>query len=805
MEEQRDVVRIASSCLEVTLDRRNGTLLGMRNLHSGNQALPMRSFKGPFAIYHDLYREYDQLEGRSHRRPRTAPADIARRVFRPGRGAKAFFAADAPDGALRVTYTEPTGRWQAELTVTLAADAPSSRWSLQLTNISSEPAAYMGVFPWIGGLRLGSGRHNRMVVNDQAGYIDRLWSHRGGVYGDGAQMSMQWGCAFDDDPAGAGDALAFVVRDADIRNKEIIYERPSIQVRYFPPQTLQPGEAVAFPDVDLMAYCGDWKLAATAYANWFGQTIPRCPLPGWVRQMDAFVGQWFWRQGQDIPPAYQGTSGLIHPLQSFRDLPDLFLHRGIETIEFAFLGQGCMGEETSGRMMVHTDGDNVVRPDLGGAEALREGIARVHRIGGRVTLYVEGYICPPDSDVIRQGGGEWAVMNKDGTNLGPYTREAKWLHMCPGAAGWQDYLAKTCARLVRETGADGIRLDSLGFYDFPCYHPLHNHHSPWDYNAWVRQLLDKVARAVREINPNAFLSTEGAADFFDQYFDGALTQQWNLKPVSVSRDVAPMRVAVPEYAIMVYNACGPVAASLMGYPGGSGGRSIDAYFLGLDKRWRSARYPVADVVRWGNAAHDNPQATRRDVVCRRFTTDDLEAIVGARPRFASDFAPDAGPLGFLRNSNVDTKRNRASFEVRITTGAAPRQAYLYDVRSLAVREAAFRQEGAETVVAVDSNWFLIILVKEQARPLAVMDCPAILTPGMTYAIPLQLVGASGGESLTARFQASGLLETEGAAVQVGVPGTAQLTVPKNTRSGFYTIRLDGDSFLGCQRFVQVES
>ncbi len=808
--ENQDIVRIASSYMEITFDWQTGALLEVRNLSSGNAVLTsQKGFPGPFTVHYDFFGEYDQLEGRSHRRPRTAPADIARRVFRPGRGVKASFDTGISGQAARITYTEPTSHWQAVLAVALSADEPNSRWSLQLTNIGSEPAAYMATFPWIGGLRLGNGLLNRMVVNNQAGYVDRLWAVRGGVYGDGMQMSMQWGCAFDDDPAGAHDALGFIIRDADIRNKEIIYERPAIQVRYFPPQTLQPGETVTFPEADLMAYCGDWKRTATAYADWFAQAIPHRPLPEWVRHIDSYVGQWFWRQGQETPEPYAGAFGLVDPLRSFRDLPDIYLHKGIETIEFAFLGRGCMGEKASGRMMVHTDGDNIVREDLGGAEALRDGIASVHRIGGRTTLYVEGYICPPDSDVIQNGGSEWAVMNKDGTNLGPYTREAKWLHMCPGAAGWQDHLARTCARLVRETGADGVRLDSLGFYDFPCYHPAHNHRSPWDYNVWVRELLDKVARAVREVNPDAFLSTEGAADFFYQYFDGALTQQWGRGPVAVSRDVSPMRVAVPEYAILVYNACGPVAASLMGYPGGCGGRGIDDYFLGLDKRWRSARFPVADVVRWGKAAYDNPTASRPDVVCRRFTADGLEAIVGARPRYGTYVPPDGGPARTRWNEDVDTKTNRVKFEVRVARDVAPQRVYLCDIRSLTTREVVVRQEGGETVIPVDSNWFLLILVDEPQRqiprPLAAIGCPAILTPGATYDVTLGFIGQTAGGQLAGELAAPGLLAGERATLDVALPGSARLTVPAHIRPGFYTLRLQGPEFLGCQRFVQVSS
>jgi hypothetical protein len=78
-----------------------------------------------------------------------------------------------------------------------------------------------------------------MVVNDQAGYILLLRSATGGVYGNASYMSMQWGCVFDE---ASGDASAFIVQDSDLLNKQIRYDRPLIEVNYFPPKVLAAGE-----------------------------------------------------------------------------------------------------------------------------------------------------------------------------------------------------------------------------------------------------------------------------------------------------------------------------------------------------------------------------------------------------------------------------------------------------------------------------------------------------------------------------------------------------------------------------------
>ena len=135
----------------------------------------------------------------------------------------------------------------------------------------------------------------------------------------------------------------------------------------------------------------------------------------------------------------------------------------------------------------------------------------------------------------------WAVMHKDGTLTGPYSYQG-FYHMCPGAVEWQDHLASMVARLLRETGADAVRLDSLGFYYLPCYNPAHEHATPFGYNDWIKQLLAKVRKAAIAVNPDVLLLDRRA---------GRLV--WSLVPwrpnqplPSRSLDDAPGRRAVSD-------------------------------------------------------------------------------------------------------------------------------------------------------------------------------------------------------------------------------------------------------------------
>lgn len=706
MTEQPPTRVLANDQVVLTFDARTGALLSIRHAQGGELLRARHARHGPFALYHSLHSPYAELgPATSAHRAHTDPADLAQGLFCPGQGARAEFC--ATDSSLTIVYTDAHRQWRAELTVTLGCAAAASRWRLTLTNTGTAPAECLCVFPRLTGVRLGHGRRNRMVVANNAGYTSPLWAVRGGAYGDAAQQSMQWGCVFDDDPDGAHTALAFVVRDPELRPKAILYERPNIAVRYYPPRTLQPGESVTLPEVDLLVYTGDWKPAAQVYRAWFETAFPQRPLPAWVRDLTNWRGRWFWRRGQELPTEYAIAETVADHLTSFRELPSVCRGGPGTLYEYAFWGRGCMGRARCGRTQVHTDGDYVIREDLGGAEALREGIAGLHARGERFLFYVEAYICPKESDLVRHGQGlDWQVMGPDGSVAGPYDSEGKWVHMCPGAQGWQDHLAESAARLLRETGADGLRLDSLGFYAFPCYNPAHHHANPWDYNAWVMELLRKVSEAARAVNPEAYLMTEAGPDFFSRHFDGALTSPSGPGRIAVSRDVAPMRVAVPGYALAVYSAAGPVAASLMGYPGGCGGRNLDARFLELDRLWRSASAPVFSILRWGQAAHDNPTAGRPDVALRRFSEGDVDVIVGARPRYLDDYPRTPPPDDWLRNTNVALKRNRVSYDVRIETGARPpKRVELCDVLRGDTIQVPFRRAGDAIVVTVASNWF----------------------------------------------------------------------------------------------------
>jgi len=241
-----------------------------------------------------------------------------------------------------------------------------------------------------------------------------------------------------------------------------------------------------------------------------------------------------------------------------------------------------------------------------------------------------------------------------------------------------------------------------------------------------------------------------------------------------------------------------VAASLMGYPGGSGSViETPARMLELDFKWRSVRFAGAEVIRWGNAAHDNPVASRRDVVCRRFSSDAMEVIVGARPKYPAD-AKNAEAL----NWNIDTKRGKVAYSVTLDSGRRKTgRVFVWDVEKLSVKEVEPVIAKGKTSFEVKANWFMAILTYRGCPPMAQMDLPLRVRRGSSISIRCGLLGASGGSTLEGKLFAPAFgFKT---ARTVSVPGTLGLQLPESTPPGRYLVQLRSDRFLGYRRFLEV--
>jgi hypothetical protein len=727
-----------------------------------NRLIPDECLKGvraetcPFRIYSGFTKEFELGDD---------PAGISRLVMQPG---NCHLAQVSRERGLTLRY-EGDGL-EARLSVALGEAGGASDWSLQVTNRSAEAREVMVSFPCLDGVRLGrEGATNLATAMNQAGTITAAWAHGGGVVGNGGQVSMQWHAIWDPE---SRSAMGLIMMDQAVQPKMLVLREPSIEMRYFPPRRLAPGESIELPAARLLVYRGDWRPAARAYHAWYGSAYKLVEPPQWFRRSDGCEGRHFKKGGPGIAADYGGQ----FVLESFTQLPAAHLRVPIDNLEYAFYSRGSMLHG------VHTDGDNIVREDMGGGAAMREGIAGVHRLGLHATLYIEGYIVHKESELAKSGKAQrWSVMHKDGSITGPYTSQG-FYHMCPGCVEWQDHLARTVERLLRETGADGVRLDSLGFYFLPCYNPAHGHATPFGYNEWMKQLLSKVRRAALSVNRDALLTTEAPVDWFGQWFHGALTQVY-------PRDLPPMRLAVGPYRPYVYAQGGPVWGAVSGL---AGGRSCwEADLQPLEANWLCARFPVYDALVWGDVADQDPLSSDAEIVTRCFKGRDCWAVVAVRPASQDRFAwpPYTG-----------VSDHRAEYTLTLP-GLAQQveDAALCDVETLKWSRLPLRRCGPDVLMNLRTNFALVILRRPQGP--AVVGFPRLrgIAPGASVA--LRLAALSGGATGPVRVIAPGLRVTP---QEVRVPGTVQLTVPADALRGSYAIYLSGKNALGVKRLLVVE-
>ncbi len=171
--------------------------------------------------------------------------------------------------------------------------------------------------------------------------------------------------------------------------------------------------------------------------------------------------------------------------------------------------------------------------DMGGFDAARQGIEAVHRAGGHVLYYVEGLIMWKRSRIGRHAGRQWALMHEDGSFIEHY--RGFW-HMCPACEEWQNWLARTCADIVRTTGVDGFFLDSsCATNNHRCFNPAHRHPHPDIWNWGLRNLLKRVRQEVDKVNPETILFVEGAGDMAREFVDGfvAHSHDWLRRTLTV--------------------------------------------------------------------------------------------------------------------------------------------------------------------------------------------------------------------------------------------------------------------------------
>ncbi len=285
-------------------------------------------------------------------------------------------------------------------------------------------------------------------------------------------------------------------------------------------RTRAPGESFEAPAAAVGSHAGDWRPALEHYVRWASDTWGTRPYPselthrwyidptGWSGQLvneDGFTLDAV-RENVDIAElmswwAWGELGPWNTPLDEVKEQCGEKFHN--------FRKSSFLMEPVTGQLRYTKNrGDYEYFEPWGGAPALRAYTDRVREMGVMPTFYIEGILACATTDVAKQHARDQAVIAPDWAN--PQSQHwcpkvpdgyvGQWgsYQMCSDAEFWPEYLAKTVARVCRDTGIDGVRLDEYGHRGWVCHNDRHEHiFAEPGHNAWL-QATERSCRLVHE-------------------------------------------------------------------------------------------------------------------------------------------------------------------------------------------------------------------------------------------------------------------------------------------------------------------
>jgi len=485
-------------------------------------------------------------------------------------------AQSSAQGRSRVlTLALRAARVVAELTVRLDG-SDELRLGLQVTNTDRQPHRLRIFFPLLNHVSLGEVRDNFYFYPFKGGWASGVPFHLGHGYGTPGG-SLQLMSVFNPsrggslsvwtrDPTGAMKTLWLrKVEEAGVMPPvyESLREEMRATLPLSPPSEggdggvfdLQPGVSLAFsplartvapnqtallPEAVVGFYPGDCREALRRYTRWVRTwwRPPQPPVPRWLRR---YFNVCALHDHESLRRSRYAGPEQLRPSHQMFQWSLWWEHPEVDRFNQPRPGEGY-------RLAM---GDYQYEPRWGGAEAMRREIQRFHDAGLTAVVYLQSYLVWKHSRLGREHGEEWAARSPDGKPredwTSPETDMDVW-DFCVGHPAYQDYLADTARRLLTETGADGIYLDSAADA-YPCYDQRHGHgDEPAQFSLAA---LRQVRQALKETHPQAILHIEDVcSEHHLQFIDGAWLKEFEMYPPM--SNYTPHFDAYPLYFLRFY-------------------------------------------------------------------------------------------------------------------------------------------------------------------------------------------------------------------------------------------------------------
>ncbi len=302
-------------------------------------------------------------------------------------------------------------------------------------------------------------------------------------------------------------------------------------------RTREPGGMFAPAPVVISAHAGDWKTPMKDYAAWAHRAWKFRP----PSRLDGVVNMIAVGWGHDL--LFKDGKYRTDFLKPERDCLELMswwewsplgpwstpfdkLKEKFGEAKYSLWQSYYVKDPVTGQMMWNNqpgdyDGYNA---RFGGLPAFRKAVQEYKKSCSLITLYTDPFRLDDASKAGQQHGKEWDVILPNGD----YAKGYEVWNPCHDLAEVRQWVANSMGRVMRETGADGIRLDEYGHRGWACYNLAHKHtFAEPGCTEWLRATAEatKMVRAAMDkVNRRLVLTTEHPGyDYLMQFLDGCIT------------------------------------------------------------------------------------------------------------------------------------------------------------------------------------------------------------------------------------------------------------------------------------------
>ena len=323
-------------------------------------------------------------------------------------------------------------------------------------------------------------------------------------------------------------------------------------------------------DTIIGIYEGDWYDASLIYRDWAikqlwcqkGPIYKRKDIPEWFKNNILWLSAWLQPKSAYYLPNYypelikeRGIENLLSqytpPSEYVIKFKKYFLDEN-ETMGFQWYAWNI---QSPWYMEFPHYGQKFDPnfPELCPHKETPEEVLKMLKENIRTIPYVNTYLwekCVPSYEKAKL----YAVKNEDGSVKIGYSRKdnenKNWenVAMCPFTEWYQEMQAKLLSSLLKEVKFDGLYLDQItAVAPQLCFDSSHGH--PVGGGSWwvegYRKLIEKVRKKVREVNPDAILTSEANTEPFIDLLDGNLA----ITP-TFSNEVPLYKVVYGDYSIV---------------------------------------------------------------------------------------------------------------------------------------------------------------------------------------------------------------------------------------------------------------